>query len=116
MIFSTFNNIDSIPKTAIEKFWSLVIKGASEKDCWSFNYKISNNKRKSFAFHCDGSTYRAHIISFLIKNKTIPVNYYIIANCSNVSCINPEHLMLVERSSITGSADNKSKPVFWSPR
>lgn len=72
-----------------ERFWSKVNKDVSG-GCWEWIGNMHNNGYGLIAIN--KQNWRAHRLSYCIKNGTIPEGMYLMHQCDNKICVNPAHL------------------------
>jgi hypothetical protein len=72
-----------------DRFWNKVNKDASG-GCWEW---IGNMHNNGYGLICiDKTHWRAHRLSYCIKHGSIPEGMYLMHQCDNKVCVNPEHL------------------------
>jgi len=74
----------------IERFWKHVNKTAT---CWI--WKASKSNRVYGNFSVKDVLFRAHRISYFIKNGEVKREFTIHHKCNNPSCVNPDHLQQI---------------------
>ena len=69
-----------------DRFWSKVDK---TETCWLWTAHRSNGYGQ---FGINGKMRKAHRVSWLLSNRSIPEGHVIRHKCRNKHCVNPEHL------------------------
>ena len=72
-----------------ERFWSKVNKDASG-GCWEWIGNMHNNGYG--LINVEKKHWRAHRLSYCIKHGSVPEGMYLMHQCDNKKCVNPEHL------------------------
>jgi hypothetical protein len=77
-------NVAARPKD----FWSRLNKTPS--GCWEWTLRVS---AKGYGvFDCNGKTWRAHRLAYILAKGEIPDGMMILHGCDNRKCCNPDHL------------------------
>lgn len=65
-----------------------------ENECWNWNGSVSGSSKKGYGYyHLKGKMYRAHRLIYILINGEIPKDKpFILHNCNNSLCCNPNHL------------------------
>lgn len=75
----------------IKKFFSRVVKGSVEDDCWRW---IGATSHGYAIFKVKFERYRASRVSYFITHGVDPEELFICHKCDNPICTNPNHLFL----------------------
>ena len=75
-----------------ERVWLHVTKGSPD-ECWIWQGGKSHNGYGQMT--SEGTTVRAHRVTWEIENGPIPVGLEIHHLCQNPACVNPNHLEVV---------------------
>lgn len=78
--------------TAEERFWSKIVKGEKENDCWNWISAVS--KTGYPVIRVDGRTAKASRFCWEIHHGKIPEGMMICHRCDTPMCCNPSHLFL----------------------
>jgi hypothetical protein len=78
-----------LTKVQLERFYNKVNKDVSG-GCWEWQGSMHNNGYGLAVIN--NTSYRAHRLSYCIKNGNIPEGMYLMHQCDNKRCVNPEHL------------------------
>jgi HNH endonuclease len=71
------------------RFWTYIKKADG---CWGWTGKP--NGAGYGAMRVNGRTTRAHRVSWVIHNGSIPLGIHVLHRCDNPPCCNPDHLWL----------------------
>ena len=76
-----------------ERFWSRVVKGRQQSDCWKWDAGTDVN---GYGWIGDGKgrLTKAHRVSWTIHRGEIPIGMQVNHHCDNPPCANPDHLYL----------------------
>lgn len=98
---------DGRPKKSLaQAFWPKVNKGAS---CWAWT-----GAKDAFGYGVlgvNGSTEKAHRVSWAIHNGSIPSGLFVCHTCDTPSCVNPAHLWLGNALDNNRDRDQKGRGV-----
>lgn len=97
-----------------EKFWSRVLKGDKEEDCWAWTGGII--AKKVYGGMPDvkltGEVY-AHRYSWKLHNGPIPEGMFVLHHCDNPPCVNPAHLFLGTQADNVHDMMKKKRDNFY---
>ena len=80
------------------KFWGKVRKGNMTCDCWQWTGARCG---KYGAMSINNYYVSVHRISYILNHGPIDQTKYISQTCNNDLCVNPAHLKLLEKKSIS---------------
>ena len=87
-----------------EVFWSRVDKRADGHWLWT-----GTAHRKHGIFYFNGKMDQAHRISWRLLRGDIPSGLWVLHNCPNSLCLNPDHLRLGTRADNTADAVSRGE-------
>ncbi len=85
------NLIPSLSNSDKERFWGKADKRGPD-ECWEWN-AAKDNAGYGWFYLC-GKMYRAHRISWVVENGSIPEGKLILHKCDNPPCVNPGHFFI----------------------
>ena len=86
----------------VARFWTHVEK---TDGCWIWHG--SRLKRGYGRMHINGTTWKAHRLSYLLHNNRLSRELIICHSCDNPSCVNPAHLSQGTNADNMRDRDNK---------
>jgi len=96
--------------TPEERFWAKVDKTSDPNGCWIFT---GATDRVGGYFGLNGKNILAHRYSWILKYGEIPKNKVIAHSCLNNSCVNPNHLYLLDITKVQSYKKMSAKNRFW---
>ena len=76
-------------------FWSKLIKGRFDNDCWLFRYQRDGfHVQYAPYFVVEGKSIQAHRIAYALTYGTLPAGFVVRHRCGGGGCCNPAHLVL----------------------
>lgn len=91
-------------KTIDELFWSHVEKGP---DCWLWTGKVDKDGY-GYTHLPRQTTRKAHVVSWLIHGRALPVGMELHHRCRIRRCVNPDHCEPLTKTNHTSIRQNKT--------
>jgi len=94
----------------LDRFWPKVDKSG---DCWVWTAGTSRDGYGIIRARVDRAwvTVRAHRVSWVIENGTIPDGLLVLHSCDNPSCVNSDHLWLGTEKDNHRDSEKKGRSV-----
>ena len=91
-----------------ERFWSKVKK--QPNGCWE--WQAAKTRLGYGRFAPEGTTVKAHRVSFELCKGPIPDGMHVMHSCDNPPCVNPEHLSLGSNQDNVNDREAKGRGVM----